>query len=122
LLVDDDAEVRAGLGTLLREAGMAVVEAMNGRHALNYLTGETTEPDLVITNLAMPEMNGWEFLSVLRAYVRLSNIPVMVVSGFDPNCEGIRPANIVQYIAKPIRPKRFVEAVKRHLRPAPEAA
>jgi DNA-binding response OmpR family regulator len=121
-LVDDDAEVRAGLGTLLRDAGMAVVEAINGRHALNYLTSIDTEPDLVITNLAMPDMNGWEFLNVLRAYVRLSNIPVMVVSGFDPNAEGIRPTNIVQYIAKPIRPKRFVAAVKRHLRPAPEAA
>jgi two-component system OmpR family response regulator len=121
-LVDDDAEVRAGLGTLLRDAGMAVVEAINGRHALNYLTSGNPHPNLVITNLAMPEMNGWEFLKLLRAYVRLSDIPVMVVSGFDPNAEGIRPLHIAEYISKPVRPKSFIAAVKRHLRPAADAA
>jgi CheY-like chemotaxis protein len=122
LLVDDDADVRAGLGTLLRDAGLAVVEAINGRHALNCLTSDDAHPDLVITNLAMPEMNGWELVNVLRAYVRLAHIPVMVVSGFDPNAEGIRPKNIAEYISKPIRPERFLAAVRRHLRPATDAA
>jgi two-component system, chemotaxis family, chemotaxis protein CheY len=116
LLIDDDADVRAGLHGLLHDAGMSVVEATNGRHALNYLTSSVSEPDLVVTNLAMPDMNGWEFINIMQAYIRLSNIPVVVVSGYDPNAEGIRPKDIAEYVTKPVVPDRFVAAVRRHLR------
>ena len=77
LLVDDEPSIRESLGTLLTASGYEVVAANNGFDALLQL--KRTAPDVIISDLNMPEMSGFEFLSVVRR--RFPQIPVVAISG-----------------------------------------
>ena len=77
LLVDDEPSVRDSLGTLLTATGYEVVAANNGFDALLQL--KRTSPDVIISDLNMPEMSSFEFLSVVRR--RFPQIPVVAISG-----------------------------------------
>jgi CheY-like chemotaxis protein len=81
LVVDDYADARANLRDLLEEYGLEVVEAADGQQAFDFLV-EQSELDvrLILLDLDMPRMTGWEFLKLLKSYVRFSSIPVIVVS------------------------------------------
>jgi CheY-like chemotaxis protein len=79
LVVDNDADFRAILGEALKAAGCLVREATNGRQALEMARAHT--PDLIVTDLMMPAMNGWELCAALRRNKRLARVPVAVVSG-----------------------------------------
>ena len=81
LVVDDDAEVRQLLRRMLESEGFAVVEAENGRVALERLRGET--PSLILLDLMMPEMDGFEFVAELRSHEGWRAIPVVVITARD---------------------------------------
>jgi CheY-like chemotaxis protein len=81
LIVDDYADSRGAVRELLEDNGYEVVESSNGQEALNFLvSGAVTNVQLIVLDLQMPIMNGWQFLTLLENYVRLSTIPVVVVS------------------------------------------
>lgn len=108
LIVDDDADWRSSLKDLLVPRGYSVVEAGNGRTALNYLTSGKVQPALVLLDLQMPGMNGWDFLTVLQAYLRLSAIPIVVISGAtgEPPTVGV-----ARYFKKPVDEDELLEAI-----------
>jgi CheY-like chemotaxis protein len=81
LVVDDDAEVRQLLRRMLESEGFAVVEAENGRVALERLRGES--PSLILLDLMMPEMDGFEFVAELRRHEGWRAIPVVVITARD---------------------------------------
>jgi len=81
LVVDDDAEVRQLLRRMLESEGYAVVEAENGRVALERLRGET--PSLILLDLMMPEMDGFEFVAELRRHEGWRAIPIVVITARD---------------------------------------
>lgn len=85
LVVDDYDDARGALRDALEERGYTVIEAANGQEALSFLA---SRPDanvrLILLDLQMPIMDGWQFLKVLRSYVRLASIPVIVVSAHAP--------------------------------------
>jgi GAF domain-containing protein/CheY-like chemotaxis protein len=81
LVVDDDAEVRQLLRRMLESEGFAVVEAENGRVALERLHGES--PSLILLDLMMPEMDGFEFVAELRRHEGWRAIPVVVITARD---------------------------------------
>jgi CheY-like chemotaxis protein len=88
LVVDDDADSRETIREVLEELGHRVVEASNGREALDFLVDHPTEGvKLILLDLKMPVMNGWQLLKLLDSYVRLSSIPVLVVSAFASTLE-----------------------------------
>jgi CheY-like chemotaxis protein len=78
LLVDDDSSFRLVLGEVLKAEGYSVREAANGLEALESLRRQGT--DLILTDLMMPVMNGWDLYAELGRDVRLSCIPVAFVS------------------------------------------
>jgi CheY-like chemotaxis protein len=78
LVVEDDAPTRALLGRALSKAGWAVEDAENGRVALERIAA--SRPALVLLDLMMPEMDGFEFLDVLRRDVTRRDIPVVVIT------------------------------------------
>ncbi len=78
LVVEDDPNTRAWLRRALQADGWAVAEAPNGRMALARL--EETQADLILLDLIMPEMDGFEFLGELRARPNLRDIPVVVAT------------------------------------------
>jgi len=79
LVVDDDADVREGLCDLLVEEGFSVASAANGADALDHLR-QPCLPDVVLLDLRMPEMDGYEFLKCRQADEKLRDVPVIVVS------------------------------------------
>lgn len=78
LVVDDEAEMRDLLRRALEKLGWQVEEAANGRLALQTLDRE--QPDLVLLDLTMPEMNGFEFISAMRRNPGWQSIPVVVIT------------------------------------------
>jgi CheY-like chemotaxis protein len=81
LVVDDNADLREGMREILEPLGLEVVEAANGQEAFNFLVFNPTVPvSLIILDLMMPVMDGWQFLTLLKSYIRLSKIPVVVAS------------------------------------------
>ena len=88
LLVDDDVGSLEAMERYLEEAGWQTLSANNGREALEMLS--KTLPAAIILDLLMPEMDGFEFLEHLRADEQLKAIPVIVLTGKDPNEEELR--------------------------------
>ncbi len=86
LVVDDDETFRALLREMLMAEGCQVVCAGNGAEAMEILGSIT--PDLILTDLSMPVMSGWELLANLEADPRLASVPTTVVSAMSiaPDC------------------------------------
>ena len=101
LLVDDDDDVRALFAWCMRAAGWIVQEAANGEQALLRAVG--SEPDIIVLDLSMPEMDGFEMLRVLAQSSSLSFVPVVVCTA----CRGpevdaaLEEAGCVAIVAKP---------------------
>ncbi len=80
-MVDDDDDARGAVTRYLSRSGYAVRAARNGREAL--IAVATTIPDLIVLDAKMPEMDGVEFLQVIRSYLRWSTVPVILLTAFD---------------------------------------
>src|SRR5687767_8971092 len=96
LLVEDDEDVRASIADVLELAGYVVVEASNGRHALRAMRADP--PRMVILDLMMPVMSGWEVLEQMRADPALAGIPVCLLSAQVQ----IEPVEAAHVLHKPI--------------------
>src|SRR5688572_31240733 len=81
LVVDDGEDARESLADYFRGLGHAVTCVPNGREALAKVL--TDRPDVVLLDLAMPEMDGPSFLEVVRSYLRLQSLPVVVLTGLS---------------------------------------
>lgn len=114
LVADDNEDYRSILVFLLTQAGCDVADAANGRRALELAAQAT--PELVITDLAMPFLNGYELLSGLRAQVETMRVPVIVVTGAT-NRAHMRDVldNIVAFLEKPVKNRDLMEAVRNAL-------
>ncbi|PLS79555.1 MAG: response regulator, partial [Chloroflexi bacterium] len=80
LVVDDDSGIREALTDILEDEGYAVRSACDGQAALDLLRQQAEPPALVLLDLMMPRMNGWQFRSEQRRDPALANIPVVVIS------------------------------------------
>src|SRR5436305_4151442 len=103
LIVDDDSDVRAALSELLEDEGFSVEGAPNGREALARLRQGQVHPAVILLDLMMPGMDGWDFRSEQMRDPQLAAVPVVIVSASGFSRESIRaqfrPAG---YVAKPI--------------------
>ncbi len=81
LVVEDDSPIRSMLADLLQDAGYAVAEAADGREALKHL--QERRADLIVLDLMLPRMSGWDFLKRSRQLLEDSNIPVLVLSAIS---------------------------------------
>ncbi|RZA09165.1 MAG: response regulator [Proteobacteria bacterium] len=101
LLVDDDSTVREPLADLLSDQGYRVYEAENGREALNLLDN-IPRPDLILLDIFMPVMDGFEFRRNQLANDRLSEIPVIVMSADPRVAEKRERTQAKEYFRKPL--------------------
>jgi PAS domain S-box-containing protein len=108
LLVDDDAAVRQTLAALLRASGQEVIEADSGAAALSWL--ETTPVDIVLTDLGMPQVTGWEVARAAKA--RRPDLPVVLLTGWGDQTEAevSEDAGVDRVLTKPV-PRSTVLAV-----------
>jgi CheY-like chemotaxis protein len=82
LVVEDDDDIREGVSDLLRDAGRNVIEARDGVEALSLLES-LPRPCLVLLDLMMPRMDGYEFMLHLREKYDATDFPVLVISAHD---------------------------------------
>ena len=121
LVVDDDPEVRRFVALLLQTAGHTVVEASGGRQALDRLGRE--HPDLVLSDINMPGMDGIQMLMQIRQMEDKETLPVIMVSteGSEERMSEAMELGASGYVLKPFTPERLVEQLK-PLGLMPEAA
>jgi CheY-like chemotaxis protein len=86
LVIDDDAEVRDVVTTTLNKVGLKTAEAVNGRAAFDWLAANPM-PDLVLLDLMMPEMDGFQFLDRLREQPERLTVPIVVLTAKDLTAE-----------------------------------
>src|SRR5262245_31278992 len=84
LIVDDDDELRESAADGLADAGYEPLVAVDGRQALDLPHGlhanDNQDPRLILLDLMMPGMNGWEFRNALREEMRLGGVPILVMT------------------------------------------
>jgi CheY-like chemotaxis protein len=107
LVVDDDDELRDIVGDVLEECGYDVVPAGNGKQAADYLTTARELPSLIVLDLMMPIVNGWECLRLIKSDPRFSSIPVILVTAIDRD----RPPGADVVLKKPYRLGDLLAAV-----------
>jgi CheY-like chemotaxis protein len=107
LIVEDETAVRDTLTELVGKDGREVVTASDGQEALERLT-EVPRPCLILVDLMMPRMNGWEFLQRKSADPLIADIPTIVLSGSG------RPAGAMHQLAKPVDIKRLLALVDQY--------
>ncbi|MFH0846545.1 MAG: response regulator transcription factor [Chloroflexota bacterium] len=118
LVVDDEPRILNFLSSKLRVSGYEVLTAANGLEALEQVQAE--EPNLIVLDVLMPKMDGFEMLKELRTF---SSIPVIILSAKGMNTDKIRGLELGadDYLAKPFSPDELVariEAVRRRLAPS----
>lgn len=119
LVVDDSPSQREMISSLLKSSGIVVTEASNGEEALEALLNPSNEnlPDLVITDIVMPRMNGYEFCRKLKNTPATEHIPVLMCTSkgeeFDRYWGMKQGADA--YIAKPFKPNELNKTVKQLL-------
>jgi CheY-like chemotaxis protein len=113
LIVEDDADFRDTLAELLQFEGYQVTQAGNGREALAHLR-QSAPPCLILLDLMMPEMNGWEFREAQRQDPALAQIPVAVVTGVRNDAQTLAAFGAVGYFQKPVNVSDLLTTVARY--------
>ena len=115
LLVEDHETSADGYAQLLTASGYFVVRAKNGYEALAEVSRDP--PSLVVLDLKLPKLDGWELLERLKGDSSISSIPVVVVTG-DPlpsHHEVARSRGAAAVLTKPIEPNDLLDAVRDQL-------
>ena len=110
LIIEDQNDIRESLAELLEEEGYTVATAANGRQALDGLA-RGLEPSVILLDLMMPGMDGWEFRRRQQRDPDLAGIPVVIMSAVD---QGSRLAGLdaAAYVRKPLDLRRLLAAVE----------
>ena len=113
LIVEDDADLREMMAQLLALEGFGATTAANGREALEYLE-QGDPPNVILLDLMMPVMDGWEFRRQQQSNPALANVPVIVLSALDPRRAA--DVNAVEFLKKPLDFDRLLELVRHYCR------
>ena len=113
LTVDDSRTIREMLRAALLDAGMEVLQAEDGMHGLEVL--ENAMPDVIITDINMPRMDGFGFIEAVRGSGRHRAIPILVLTteSVDEKKDRARRAGASGWIIKPFDPLKLVTAINR---------
>jgi DNA-binding response OmpR family regulator len=102
LLVDDDLDARAMYSMYLKTAGFDVITAGDGRAAVE--SADDLRPDVIVMDLAMPGLDGWEAIRRLRSSSWTREIPIIALSAVQLSREAAFEAGCDAYLAKPCEP------------------
>jgi two-component system cell cycle response regulator DivK len=113
LLVEDNEDNRIIYSTVLRHLGYHVIEAQDGVQAVEF--ARSAQPDLILMDISIPRMDGWEATRILRGDPRTSAIPIIALTAHALADDRERAAEVgfSSYLAKPIEPRAVVAEVRR---------
>jgi two-component system response regulator VicR len=113
LCIEDEAEMIDLIRLILGRRGFEVIGANGGLEGLAKV--RETSPDLVLLDLMMPDMDGWEVYQQMKAEEKTRSIPVIVVTAKAQNIDkvlGLHIAKVDDYIAKPFSPQDLLKSVE----------
>ena len=115
LLVEDNPHNRKIFSGMLTHSGFEVVEAEDGHQAIAEMARQL--PDIVLMDLSIPGVDGWEVTRRFKADARTKNIPIIALTAhaMRGDEERARAAGCDHYLAKPVSPKKVVEEVRKLL-------
>jgi len=116
--VEDDVDIRSTMIELLQDTGYHVTEVADGQAALDVLAQDRNF-DLIVLDLMMPVMDGFEFRNRQIADSKISQIPVVVMSADGHVTQKMARTAVSEYVRKPLDIEPFLEAVSRNLRRDP---
>jgi two-component system cell cycle response regulator DivK len=118
ILVVDDDETNLTLARALLEAdGFAVVTAMDAMSTFDVL--KDVDPALILMDIQLPGMDGWELTRRLKKNIATSHIPVIAVTAYGQqgDVERARLAGFVEFVAKPVSTRHLPSIIRKHLKP-----
>jgi DNA-binding response OmpR family regulator len=116
LCIEDEAEMIELMRLVLEREGFAVTGAVGGEQGLKAMRQK--KPDLILLDLMMPGIDGWEVYRQMRADKDLMEIPVIIVTAKAQSIDkvlGLQVAKVADYITKPFGPKELVGSIERVL-------
>jgi two-component system cell cycle response regulator DivK len=115
LLVEDNEDNRIIYSTVLRHLGYTVVEAEDGAQAIAL--ARSVLPDLILMDISIPEVDGWEATRILRGDPSTRAIPIIALTAHALADDRVRASEVgfTAYLAKPIEPRAVVAEVRRWL-------
>ena len=116
LYIEDDPEMIDLISLILTRQGYQVTGANGGRKGLEL--AQSSAPDLVLLDLMMPDMDGWDVYHQLKSSESTRNIPVIIITAKSQTIDqvlGIQIAKVDDYIIKPFRPSELIESIKKIL-------
>jgi two-component system, cell cycle response regulator DivK len=115
LVVEDDVDSREVCRLILEYGGLEVLEAVNGREGLRRARADY--PDLILLDISIPEIDGWEVARILKGDEATSAIPVVMLTAHALAANQVRAAQLgcAGFLVKPIGPSRILESVNLHL-------
>ncbi|RPH62433.1 MAG: response regulator [Chloroflexi bacterium] len=114
LCIEDDSEMTDLIRLILARKGYEISVASGGQVGIRKIREE--KPDMVLLDLMMPDMDGWEVYQQMKADEKTKEIPVIVVTAKAQSIDkvlGLHIAKVDDYIAKPFSPKELIESVER---------
>jgi two-component system response regulator VicR len=118
IYIEDDPEMIDLVGMILGRRGFEINGVPGGRKGLDQIIADP--PDLVLLDLMMPDMDGWDVYQQLKSNEITKNIPVIVITAKAQAIDkvlGLRIAKVDDYITKPFRPQELLDSVDRVLHP-----
>lgn len=110
LIVDDDLAIREMLQMLLEGEGYRIVMASNGKEALEMIRQQ--RPALILLDLMMPIMDGWQFLDCMKSRPDLQSLPVVLLSANRELARTARQNNVKAYLSKPFETGQLLEYIE----------
>jgi CheY-like chemotaxis protein len=110
LLIEDDFVTRQSLALLLCQRGYTVAQTSSGEEALAYLRSHPL-PALVLLDLGLPGMSGWEFLECLRRDLSLGSIPILILTGTPRSNQEPDSASQLPFLQKPVEDEQLAAIV-----------
>jgi CheY-like chemotaxis protein len=113
LLVEDNEDNRIIYSTVLRHLGYEVVEAQDGEEAIEL--ARSVQPNLILMDISIPKVDGWEATRILRQDPTTSAIPIIALTAHALADDRARAAEVgfTSYLAKPVEPRAVVAEVRR---------
>jgi CheY-like chemotaxis protein len=114
LLVEDDIDISEAVESILKEEGFNIKCTFNGKEALEYLQSSKKNPSLILLDIMMPYMNGYEFREVQLKDPKIADIPTIILSAAGKH-EDIEKLNFKETLKKPLDLDTLIDVVKRNL-------
>ncbi len=116
LYIEDDSEMIDLVTLIIGRHGYDLVGAHGGREGLDL--AQQNPPDLILLDLMMPDLDGWDVYKQLKAYDTTRNVPVIIITAKSQAIDrvlGLHIAKVDDYISKPFRPQELIDSIDKIL-------